>query len=257
MRKHLAGRAETELVENKLRQNRKHWTYTQYKVHSDSYHRQMCSHYQALKSPERWKSVFGVQLPLPLEKTDLWPGYEGAFVRNADAGSTHSTKEAVTGLFGLVPHWAESLKICRSTFNARSETVGSKPSFRDAWRTGKRCIIPAEAIFEPDWRSGKAISTRITRRDEQPMGIAGLWSSWRSLEAGIVHSFTMLTINADKHELMNKLHKPTDEKRMVVILPESDFDAWLTVEASQSSQFLLPYPAELLRADNAMRPTTQ
>lgn len=217
----------------------------------------MCSHYQALKAPRTWKGVFDVEPPPGFEKTDLWPGYAGAFVRNSGIGTPKLAKESVGGLFGLVPHWAESLKICRSTFNARSETVASKPSFRDAWRTGKRCIIPAEAIFEPDWRSGKAISTRITRLDGQPMGIAGLWSSWRSPTAEIIHSFTMLTINADKHELMNKLHKPTDEKRMVVILPESDFDAWLTVEASQSFQCLRPYPAEQLYAENALRPTAQ
>jgi putative SOS response-associated peptidase YedK len=51
----------------------------------------------------------------------------------------------------------------------------------------------------------------------QPLGIAGLWSSWKSPKAEWIHSYTMLTINADDHPLMRLFHKPADEKRMVVI----------------------------------------
>lgn len=43
-------------------------------------------------------------------------------------------REALPGLFGLIPHWATDTKIGRQTFNARSETVASKPSFRDCER---------------------------------------------------------------------------------------------------------------------------
>ena len=127
------------------------------------------------------------------------------------------------GLFGLIPHWSIDATIGRRTFSARSETVASKPSFREAWKNAQHCIVPAEAIFEPDWRSGKAIPTRISKADGEPMGIAGLWSSWKSPK-GIVHSFTMLTINADGHDLMTQFHKPVDEKRMVVILPPDSYD---------------------------------
>lgn len=35
----------------------------------------------------------------------------------------------------------------------------------------------------------------------------------------------MLTINADDHSFMRQFHKPEDEKRMVVILPESHYEA--------------------------------
>ena len=156
---------------------------------------------------------------------------------------------ALAGLFGLVPHWATDLKICRSTYNARTETVATKPSFRDAWKKAQHCIIPAQAIYEPDWRSGKAISTRIERADGRPMGIAGLWSVWKSPQGEWVHSYTMLTINADSHALMNQFHKPTDEKRMVVVLPEAAYDDWLTATVQSSGGFLLPCAADVLRAE--------
>lgn len=58
----------------------------------------------------------------------------------------------------------------------------------------------------------------------------------------------MLTINADAHSLMNQFHKPTDEKRMVVILPEAVYDDWLDADAAHSVQFLQQYPAAKMNA---------
>jgi putative SOS response-associated peptidase YedK len=37
----------------------------------------------------------------------------------------------------------------------------------------------------------------------------------------------MLTINADSHPIMNKMHKPGEEKRMVVMLDPEDYECWL------------------------------
>jgi putative SOS response-associated peptidase YedK len=156
--------------------------------------------------------------------------------------------EAVSGMFGLVPHWATDTKIARQTYNARSETVAEKPSFRDAWKRAQHCIIPADAIYEPDWRRGKAIATRIERADGEPMGIAGLWSSWKSPKGDTVFSYTMLTINADDHPLMRMFHKPVDEKRMVVVLPPERYQDWLCAAPEHSMAFMRPLPAESLQA---------
>jgi len=35
---------------------------------------------------------------------------------------------------------------------------------------------------------------------------------------------------------------------MVVILPKDRYDAWLAADAREAAGFLLPYPAEALRA---------
>ena len=162
----------------------------------------MCSHYQGIQRPESYREIFKAEPPAAPGKEDMWPCYQGCFIRrhpHADVGDEAvPAHEALIGQFGLVPHWAEDLKLGRHTFNARSETVATKPSFRDAWRQARHCIIPAMAIYEPDWRSGKAIATRISRADDQPMGIAGLWDQWKSPGGDTVHSFTMLTINADE-----------------------------------------------------------
>lgn len=211
----------------------------------------MCSHYEAVKDPKTYAEHFKAAPPGAEFRVDLWPGYVGAFIRrhpHADVGDDAvPEREGVAGVFGLVPHWATDLKLARSTYNARSETAASKPSFRDAWKKARHCIIPAQAIYEPDWRSGKAIATRITRADGEPMGIAGLWDTWKQPDGTWLHSYTMLTINADHHDLMRAFHKPTDEKRMVAILPESSYDDWLSASAEESMEFMRAYPADLMK----------
>lgn len=211
----------------------------------------MCSHYQGIKEAQRYERSFGVRPPSAPGKHDLWPGYLGSFIRrhpHADVGDEAvPAHEALNGLFGLVPHWSTDTTITKHTYNARTETVTEKPSFRDAWKRGQHCIIPADAIFEPDWGSGKAIATRIARTDGEPMGIAGLWSCWKSPK-GDVFSYTMLTINADAHDLMRQFHKPVEEKRMVVILAPDQYGAWLDTPSDSGMDFMQPYPANLLTA---------
>ena len=216
----------------------------------------MCSHYEALKDAARLQRHFGVNPSASSDlatKTDMWPGYLGAFIRahpHAAVGDEAvPPAEHLPGLFGLVPHWATDRKITKSTFNARSETAAEKPSFRDCWKRAQHCIIPVEAIYEPDWRSGKAVATRISNMDGSPLGIAGLWSSWRSDKGEMVLSFTMLTINATAHPLMQNFHKVNDEKRMVAILPPERYEDWLVARSADSMAFMVPYTADALQSE--------
>ena len=212
----------------------------------------MCSHYQGVKDQERLRRHFGVAAPADPGREDLWPGYVGSFIRRHPLGDVGDEAvpplEALTGMFGLVPHWSADTKIARHTYNARSETVAVKPSFRDAWKHAQHCIIPAEAFFEPDWRSGRAVATRIASADGAPLGLAGLWARWRSPQGELVHSYTMLTINADAHPLMQQFHKPGEEKRMVVVLAPQLYQAWLAAPPDAAADFLQAWPAERLLA---------
>lgn len=187
-------------------------------------------------------------------KVDVWPCYPSSFIRRpalADQGDDAVPKrEALIGLFGLVPHWAKEAKFGRSKYNARSETVREKPTFSDAWRKGQHCIIPAAAIYEPDWRSGKAKATRIQRIDGKPLGIAGLWANCTLPSGEKIHSFTMLTLNADDHAFMQNFHKAEDEKRIVAILNDDEYDDWLQAKPNNRMNFIKQYPAEQLIASN-------
>ncbi len=156
-------------------------------------------------------------------------------------------------MFGMVPHWAD-LKLARQTYNARTETISTKPSFRAAWRQGNFCIIAADAIYEPSYASGKPVRWKIADATGQPLAIAGIWE-WRADGPdGPLVSFSMLTINADGHVLMQKFHKVDDEKRMVVLLEPSQYDDWLHASPAEATQFLKRYPAERLFAEPAPKP---
>ncbi len=101
--------------------------------------------------------------------------------------------EIAPAMFGMAPHWAD-VKLARQTYNARTETVGSKPSFRSAWKRKQFCIIPAANFFEPNYETGKPVRWRIERADGGPVAIAGIWE-YRPADQLL--SFSMLTINAD------------------------------------------------------------
>lgn len=218
----------------------------------------MCSHYEAIREKERLERRFGVKFPDDWDPTrdDVWPTYKAAFIRRPREADEAPDDEAVPsraleqGQFGLLPHWAKDKNFGRKTFNARSETMDKLPSFRDAWKKGQRCIIPADAFYEPDWRSGKAVPTRFTLADGEPMGIAGLWSWWKPKEGGDeLLSFSMITINADDHPLLKDYHDPKDEKRMIVVLPPDAWDNWLAAPAGQGAEYLVQYPADQLVAE--------
>lgn len=227
----------------------------------------MCAHYESLKQGDRLARFFGLRHAPADTVPDVWPGYRSLFLRRKEASGQHSglpsdspsepsadhlgPREAAAGLFGLLPHWAKDARLARHTYNARSETVADKPSFRDAWRKGQRCVVPAEAIFEPDWRSGRAVSARIVKRDGSPMGLAGLWARWYGAGGEVLESFTLLTVNADAHPFMRHYHRPGEEKRMVVILQPWDYDAWLA--PGKAPDLLRAFPAGELVSDPVSR----
>lgn len=211
----------------------------------------MCSNY----TPTRRDVLpvhFGVEAPASDWKDEAFPGYLAPIIRLADDGS--GELESLAACFGMVPHWAD-LKLSRHTYNARSETAASKPPFRHAVAKRQRCIVPAESIFEPCYETGRAVRWRISRDDGAPLAIAGLWE-WRpngGPDDQPLFSFTMLTMNADGHPLMQRFHRPEDEKRMVVLLEEAQYRPWLEAGAADMAAFLQAWPASQMKAEPAPR----
>jgi len=195
----------------------------------------MCSNYEAVTSLDRLLAHFGAKPNGDLPQVETWPTSRAPFIRLAEPGSGNLICEV--GHFGLLPHFATELAYGRKTYNARSETVAEKPSFRTAWKRGQRCIIPAERIFEPCWETGKAVRWAIQLPGQAPMGIAGIYTSWRGLDGQEVFTFAMLTVNADGHPVMQRFHRPDDEKRMVVILNDRDYGAWLSCSVEEAPRF--------------------
>jgi putative SOS response-associated peptidase YedK len=112
--------------------------------------------------------------------------------------------------------------------------------------------LPATGFYEPNWETGKAVRWRIGLPDGEPFAIAGLWRTWPD---GAV-SFTMPTLNADSHLLMQRFHKPGDEKRGVVILPREEWNDWLTCRDPEVARtFLRLLPSVAMVAEAAPVPS--
>jgi putative SOS response-associated peptidase YedK len=165
---------------------------------------------------------------------NIYPRAQGPFIRR-DRNDPGFSRELVVGQWGLIPHFAKAAKLPYSTNNARSEEMTTKGSFKGPWARAQRCIIPAVSFDEPCWETGRNVWWTFKRSDGAPWGLAGLWATWTDPETGGVHeSYTMLTINADAHPLMGRMHKPDpklppdqQDKRSVIALADGDVDTWL------------------------------
>jgi putative SOS response-associated peptidase YedK len=163
---------------------------------------------------------------------EIYPRALGPFLRAA----TPERLELIVGNWGLIPPWAKTPTLTYSTNNCRSEEAAGKPTFRDVWRKGQRCIIPVVSFDEPNWETGKNVWWRFRRADGLLWGLAGLWSTWIDQSTGeILESYTMLTVNADEHPLMSRMHKPDpkapadhQDKRSVVAIERENAEQWLT-----------------------------
>jgi putative SOS response-associated peptidase YedK len=125
--------------------------------------------------------------------------------------------------WGLIPSWAKDPSSGSRLFNARSESVATKASFRAAFK-GHRIIIPADGFFE--WRSvnkGSKQPHYFTRADTAPMAFAGVsewWRDRRTPDAAPIRSCSIITSPAGPD--MDGIHD-----RMPVIVEPSTFDVWL------------------------------
>ena len=225
----------------------------------------MSTRYESVHIASLYPEAFHVAAPACALGREVWPRQPGVFIRAAQAEDAQEaadadkpprelpSRELVTGQFGLVPRWVKSASDAklRSTklVNARSETVTTSNNFRDAWLGGQRCVVPMMAFMEDDWRSGKAVPTRIARVDGKPMGVAGLWEGWTGAEGDVIISFTLLTVNANSHAVMSRYQQPGNEKRMLAILNEGAADAWLSARPEKAREFMRAYPANWLIAN--------
>ncbi len=222
----------------------------------------MTAEYDTLTPPELYPEAFGVTAPalphLAPPDRSLRARRLGVFIRRVASEAAEPDRELVGGRWGLVPPWVKSASDAKlrspKLINARAETVSTSNNFHDAWLKGQRCIVPMMSYLADDWRSGKRVPTRITRVDGKPMGVAGLWESWKGVhpETGAeetIVSYTLLTVNANNHALMHRYQQPGSEKRMPAILNEGAYAAWLNVRHEKAREFMRAYAANWLTAN--------
>ncbi len=174
----------------------------------------MCGRFTLRSPAESIASLFeGLEVPEWIPRYNIAPTQGAPTVRYREG------KPIFTPLrWGLVPSWAKELAVGNRMINARSETVDSKPAFRDAFQK-RRCLIVADGFFE--WKNvGKRkFPFYITRVDGRPFCMAGLWETWGPAGAEI-ETCTILTTVANA--CLEPLHE-----RMPVLLSPEDYGTWL------------------------------
>ena len=176
----------------------------------------MCGRFAQITPVGDLVNIFEVTDGLPLQpRYNIAPTQDVAVVRVTD----HQRQLALLR-WGLVPRWAKDLSIGFKTFNARSETVHEKPSFKAAFKS-RRCLIPADGFYE--WKrlpKGK-LPHYIYRADGRPLALAGIWASWKDPDGG-ERVATCSIITGRPNDLVADIHD-----RMPVILDPERFSDWL------------------------------
>jgi putative SOS response-associated peptidase YedK len=197
----------------------------------------MCGRYAVFTlSPELIEEVLGF---LPIDEHGLLvPRWNVAPTQRAPVFRAAGDRRELAALrWGLVPSWAEDLKVGARMINARAETVATKPSFRAAFKS-RRCLVPASHFYE--WtKTTTPKQPFLLRCTEVPAFLmAGLWESWTDKSTGeVVETFTIVTTAA------NETVRPVHD-RMPVILPRADWSAWLDPanrDAASLAKLLVPY----------------
>jgi putative SOS response-associated peptidase YedK len=144
--------------------------------------------------------------------------------------------------WGLVPHWADLAgKKPPLMINARVESLHAKQFFRDALHH-KRCLVPADGFFE--WvraqTAGKKSPPRpfyFHPRSQHLIAFAGLWARSHDDHGHELHSFTIITAQAN--DLVRPIHD-----RMPIVLAPAAYAAWLDPAVDgEAARALLGHPA--------------
>jgi putative SOS response-associated peptidase YedK len=144
--------------------------------------------------------------------------------------------------WGLIPSWAKDSSVAAQMINARSETAGTKPAYRDALKSC-RCLIPADGFYE--WqKTGNAKQPYCFEVNEGKLfAFAGIWDHWKEPNGNWLETCSVLTTTP------NAVTSPVHD-RMPVILDPDSYDLWLDPgmrDVSTVSDLLKPYDARQMR----------
>jgi putative SOS response-associated peptidase YedK len=132
---------------------------------------------------------FSLELPAFVPRYNIAPTQNILAVRRQSGGCF----ELVEAHWGFVPAWENHVSKGPPIINARSETINSKPTFREAFKNS-RCVILADGYYE--WQSvGKSGKQPfwIHRDEEKPFLFGGLLTANKQATSQTFYSAAILT----------------------------------------------------------------
>lgn len=199
----------------------------------------MCNQYLRRRGYQDYAQEFSqIKLPLVFPPPHLAPNLEPQdFVKPTDQAPIFRPRDGGVELamarWWMVPWWHKgALKDFKlATFNARSETIATSRTFRDAFAR-RRCLVPADGWFEFTGEKRERARWLVRSRDEEGVCFAGIWDRCETTDAGAVESFTILM--RDPAPPLDTLHN-----RQPVILRREDWTTWLDLKADVKPLFAL------------------
>ena len=171
----------------------------------------MCGRFANYVSIEgEWESVFQ---DWPDEAV---PGYN---IAPTQVIASQTSNDFLAMRWGLVPQWSREATTKYATFNARAETMASKPAYRDAWRHSRRCLVPAMGYYEWRLENGKKQPYFIRTAKSNVVVFGALWETWGD-KTKTVHSCSIITLAASGE--LKQLHP-----RMPLMINIHQAEAWL------------------------------
>jgi putative SOS response-associated peptidase YedK len=178
----------------------------------------MCGRFaSALNPSDAWLELMQEWPEALFDRYNVSPGSQiGAFVD----GQCHAMR------WGLVPSWSKEISTKFATFNARIESIDSKPAFRHAWRHNQKCLIPALGYYEWQTEQGVKQPYFVTSKDDEPLVFAGLWDECRFGDAALQSCSIITTASSGG---LKDLHS-----RMPVMLSVDTAKQWLLGDAANT-----------------------
>lgn len=207
----------------------------------------MCGRFNSIASGKDFASVYGAQVLTDelSSNFNVAPTTLVYVLLRQDGGRVLDVMS-----WGLVPSWSKDKTRAASMINARSETLTEKPSFRNLV-SEHRCILPIQGFYEwqnlaSETKKPKKQAHYITRADEQPMTLAGLWTMWKQPDSSLLRTCTIITTEAN--EKLSPIHH-----RMPVILERDSIDIWLGESKALPHELLVAAKNEIVKSEPTSR----
>jgi putative SOS response-associated peptidase YedK len=171
----------------------------------------------AQSEPSRYAQRLGALIDAELDWRPSWNIGPSAPVLGVR--ERHGERVLSSYLWGLLPGWCDDPKAATRTFNARAESVATRPMYRQAFRR-RRLLVPVDGFYE--WAAVPGSPRKqpyyFERADGEPVVLAGLWEHW---ERGDDRRLTATVLTSRAGPDM-----PVHDRQPVVLEPE-DWERWL------------------------------
>lgn len=199
----------------------------------------MCGRYALFSTPDVVADAFG------LTDADFGATYNAAPSQELPVILDESPERLASARWGLVPEWSDGPRADPDPINACAESLTEKRHFAEAYEQ-RRCLVPVDGFYEwvgaddsdgPGTGGGGKTPYFVSRSDDQPFLLAGLWETWTpaQTQTGLgefgsggpnrdvetVRSFTIVTTDPD--DVVARFHD-----RMALVLDVDAGEAWLS-----------------------------